>query len=53
MNKAREQKYVFLMLKAVLTNSKLSVEDNLDWDYIYKLCKFHRIDNIIVYLTNN
>lgn len=52
MNKAREQKYVFLMLKAVLTNSKLSVEDNLDWDYIYKLCKFHRIDNIIGYLPN-
>ena len=52
MNKAREQKYVFLMLKAVLTNSKLSVEDNLDWDYIYKLCKFHRIDNIIGYIPN-
>ena len=53
MNKIREQKYIFKMLKAVLSdNYTLTVEKGLDWDYIYKLCKFHHIDNIIGYLSN-
>ena len=45
MNKTREHKYIFKMLKAVLSNNyTLTVEKDLDWNYIYKLCKFHQID---------
>ncbi|WP_286077996.1 nucleotidyltransferase family protein, partial [Thomasclavelia cocleata] len=48
-----ELKYIFKMLKAVLSdNYTLTVEKNLDWNYIYKLCKFHHIDNIIGYISN-
>ncbi|MCI9631096.1 nucleotidyltransferase domain-containing protein [Thomasclavelia cocleata] len=53
MNKTREHKYIFKMLKAVLSNNyTLTVEKDLDWNYIYKLCKFHQIDNIIGYISN-
>ena len=53
MNKRKELKYIFKMLKAVLSdNYTLTVEKNLDWNYIYKLCKFHHIDNIIGYISN-
>lgn len=53
MSKTREHKYIFKMLKAVLSdNYSLTIEEGLDWNYIYKLCKFHRIDNIIGYLSN-
>lgn len=53
MDKTREHKYIFKMLKAVLNdNYSLTVEEGLDWDYIYKLCKYHRINNIIGYLSN-
>lgn len=53
MSRTREHKYIFKMLNAVLNdNYSLTVEEGLDWNYIYKLCKFHRIDNIIGYLSN-
>lgn len=53
MSKTKEHKYIFKMLKAVLSdNYSLPIEEGLDWNYIYKLCKFHRIDNIIGYLSN-
>ena len=53
MDKTREHKYIFKMLKAVLNdNYALTVEEGLDWNYIYKLCKYHRINNIIGYLSN-
>lgn len=45
----KEQRYVFWLMGHALTGAELSVMDGLDWEYIYKLCKFHKVDNIAAF----
>lgn len=53
MVKAKEHKYIFKMLKAALFKTDIEKCPDLDWKYIHKLCEFHKIDNIIGYLSND
>lgn len=50
MEKSREHKFIFRMLKEALTESEEEkIPDYLDWDYIYRLCKYQKIDNLIAF----
>lgn len=49
----REKSYIFQLLNSILcdSNDKNFQYDisELNWEYIYKLCSYHKIDNIIAY----
>ena len=50
MIKRNEQKYLLSLTKAILLSQELPVStQKLDWQYIYTLSKYHRIDNIVAY----
>ena len=49
----REKSYIFQLLNSILCDSndkdfQYNISE-LNWEYIYKLCSYHKIDNIIAY----
>lgn len=46
----RERQYIFQLLNTVLSSNDVPCETTgLDWNVIYKLCKYHKIDNMVAY----
>lgn len=50
MEHKKEQKFIFLLLHSALNQTVWSrIPEGLDWKYVYTLCKYHKIANMVSY----
>lgn len=50
MEHQKEQQFIFLLLDSALNQTVWNqIPEDLDWRYIYTLCKYHKIDNLVSY----
>lgn len=54
MQHQKENRFIFQLINAVLHKNQIKLsESELDWNYIYNMCRYHKIDNLVAYQICN
>ena len=49
MSKMKEWRFLFDMIRCSLTEDVPAMPDGADWEALYRICKFHKIEALVTH----